>query len=218
MEAGPPGGKKLRWPKVMLISAGTGAPADRLVRLSRRARDAGIPLALQLREKALPDSELLRQARRLVQAGDPAHNPVMVNGRLDVALAAGAAGVHLPARGVALGRVRQAVGEALTVGVSTHSPEEVRSAVAGGADYILFGPVFATPSKAGMGEPQGLNGLRRAVEAAGSVPLLAVGGVTAETAAACREAGAWGVAVIRALLSAGDLLATLRGLAGEQEQ
>jgi len=200
----------------MLISAGTGAPADGLLRLSRRACEAGIPLALQLREKALPDSELLRQARRLVEAGDPARTPVMVNGRLDVALAAGAAGVHLPACGVPLGRVRQAVGEALTVGVSTHSPEEVRSAVAGGADYIIFGPVFATPSKAGLGEPQGLTGLGQAVEAAGSVPLLAVGGVTPETAGACREAGAWGVAVIRALLEAGDPLAALRGLAGEQ--
>ncbi len=201
----------------MLIRAGTGAAPDGLVRLSRRACEAGIPLALQLREKALPDSELLRQARHLVQAGDPAQTPVMVNGRLDVALAAGAAGVHLPARGVPLGRVRQAVGEALTVGVSTHSPEEVRSAVAGGADYIVFGPVFATPSKAGMGEPQGLTGLEQAVEAAGSVPLLAVGGVTPETAGACREAGAWGVAVIRALLEAGDPVAALRGLAGEKE-
>jgi thiamine-phosphate pyrophosphorylase len=198
----------------MFISAGTGAPADALLRLSRRAGEAGIPLALQLREKALPDAELLRQARRLVQGTDPAQAPVVVNGRLDVALAAGAAGVHLPARGAPLHRVRQAAGEALAVGVSTHSPQEVRSAAAGGADYIVFGPVFSTPSKAGMGEPQGLAGLERAVEAAGSVPLLAVGGVTTETAGACRETGAWGVAVIRALLEAADPLAALHELAG----
>jgi len=198
----------------MLISEGKGASVEGFLRLSRLAHEAGIPLALQLREKSLPDDELLRQACRLVQAGDPVQTPVVVNGRLDLALAADAAGVHLPGRGVPVGRVKRAVGEDRVVGVSTHSPEEVRSAAAGGADYIVFGPVFATPSKAGMGEPQGLLRLATAVQAAGSVPLLAVGGVTVETAGACREAGAWGVAVIRALLQARDPLAILRGLQG----
>lgn len=208
------GGWKLRWPRVMLISDGTGAPADRLVPVVRRAREAGIPLVLQLREKVLPAADLLRQARHVIQATDPAQIRVMVNGRLDVALAARAAGVHLPARGAPLRRVRHAAGEALAVGVSTHSEEEVRFAAAGGADYIVFGPVFATPSKAGLGEPQGLAALERAAGVAGSVPVFAVGGVTPETAGACREAGAWGVAVIRALLEAADPLAALRGLAG----
>lgn len=196
----------------MLISDGTGSPVDGLLTLARQACEAGIPLALQLREKSLSDAALLSQARRLVQATHPATTPVMVNGRLDVALAAGAAGVHLPGRGVPLHRVKRATDKNLVVGVSTHSSEEVRIAAAAGADYIVFGPVFATPSKAGMGSPQGLARLALAVEAAGSVPLFAVGGVTVETAGACREAGAWGVAVIRALLEAGDPLAVLRRL------
>jgi thiamine-phosphate pyrophosphorylase len=207
--------RKLRWPRVLFISDGAGAPFESMTRVAAAAQEAGIPLALQLREKALCGADLLQEAGRLVAATDPERIPVLVNGRLDVALAAGAAGVHLPAEGVPPGRVRAAVGRKLHVGVSTHSEEEVRQAVQQGADSILFGPVFSTPSKAGMGEPQGLERLARAAAAAGGVPLLAVGGVTPDTATSCRQAGAWGVAAIRALQDAADPVAVLKALAGE---
>jgi thiamine-phosphate pyrophosphorylase len=203
----------------MLISDGTGASVGILLQVARQACRAGLPLAVQLREKSLPGGELLRQARELVEGLRAADGeaPVVVNGRPDVALAAGAAGVHLPVRGLPVQRVRDAFSGRLKVGASTHSVEEVRRAVVAGADYVLFGPVFATPSKAGMGEPHGLEGLAKAGAAAGPVPLLAVGGITPRRAGSCRKAGAWGVAVIRALLHAADPAEAMRGLGGTME-
>lgn len=120
---------------------------------------------------------------------------LLVNGRADVALAAGADGVHLPSRGlpVALARKLAASHDRFLVGRSTHDPAEVAAAGAAGADYVVFGPVYGVPGK---GEPAGLERLRRA--SAHGVPVLALGGIDPSRLAAVAEAGAVGAAGIRA--------------------
>lgn len=162
--------------------------------------------AVQLREKDLGARELLALAERAREllAG---RARLLVNGRADVALAAGADGVHLTSTGLPVAAVRRwlsgRAGRRLLVGRSTHSPAEVAEAAAGGADYVTFGPVYATPSKAAYGPPPGLAGLRRA--AAHGLPVLALGGVTIERLEALASAGARGAAGIRLFLEPGRL-------------
>jgi thiamine-phosphate pyrophosphorylase len=125
---------------------------------------------------------------------------VLVNDRLDVALAANAAGVHLGEKSLPLETVsewRRSAGRPdFLIGVSCHSLEAARAAARGGADYVFFGPVFATPSKAAFGPPQGIERLRE-VCASVEIPVLAIGGVNLENARACITAGASGIAAIR---------------------
>jgi len=163
----------------------------------RQLADSGVD-AVQVREKDLDDRALfalVRRARSLL----PSAVLLLVNGRADVALAAGADGVHLPAAGLPAAPLRALaarLGRRLVVGRSTHSPQEVEEARREGADYVTFGPLYATPSKAAYGAPPGLDGLRRA--AAVGVPVLALGGVTdAARLVEAVRAGAAGVAGIR---------------------
>ena len=125
---------------------------------------------------------------------------VLVNDRLDVALAANAAGIHLGENSLSLEVVsewRRSTGRLdFILGVSCHSLESARAAERGGADYIFFGPVFATPSKAAFGPPQGIERLRE-VCASVEIPVLAIGGVNLENARACIAAGGAGIAAIR---------------------
>jgi thiamine-phosphate pyrophosphorylase len=150
--------------------------------------------ALQLREKRLDDLSSCRLARR-ARAALPPPAVLLVNGRADLALAAGADGVHLPADGVPAGAVRARFGSGLLIGVSTHRLEEVERARRDGADYVVFGPVYPTPAKAGLGEPAGPRALARA--AALGIPVYALGGVTLERFGEVAAAGAAGVAGIR---------------------
>ena len=126
---------------------------------------------------------------------------MIVNGRADIALAAGAVGVHLPSNGVSPAALRHRFGEGLLIGCSTHSLEEAQCAQARGADYVTFGPVFATPSKAAYGPPPGLEGLRQACQI--GIPVIALGGIGAKDVAAIAAVGAYGVAGIRAFHDAG---------------
>lgn len=161
---------------------------------------------VQLREKQLDAGELVRVARAMVEVfrGEGARTKLLVNGRADVAVAAGADGVHLTSRPGELTaeqvrRVFAAAGAGEpVVSVSCHTLEDVRRAVDGGADLVLFGPVFekrvaGTVVVAGLG----MEALREACEVAGRTPVLALGGVTEGNAAGCVEAGAAGVAGIR---------------------
>jgi thiamine-phosphate pyrophosphorylase len=109
-------------------------------------------LAVQLREKGTPDQEALGWAKQC-RAALTAAVPLYVNGRFDIALAARADGVHLPADGLPLSRVRANTPRGFRVGVSTHSAGEARKAIAGGADLVVLGPIFATPSKDAFGPP-----------------------------------------------------------------
>lgn len=170
---------------------------------------------VQIREKDLEARVLLglvQKAKQLV-AG---RCRILVNDRLDVAIAAGADGVHLSERSLRVGDAKRffaahnITGEFLA-GVSTHSLAAVPEAEASGADYAIFGPVFSTPSKLAYGWPQGVEQLREACRSA-AVPVLAIGGITAENARECISAGAAGIAAIRLFQAAKDLLATVEEL------
>ena len=167
---------------------------------------------IQLREKDLSGralAELLREALRRVPAGCR----IVLNDRLDVACALGAGGVHLGRESLSVEDARRlARGRGATqdflVGASTHSLAAALSAEKAGADYLVFGPVYATPSKAQYGPPQGIERLREVCHAV-SLPVLAIGGITLENARACLEAGAAGIAAIRLFAEASDLAAVV---------
>ena len=121
---------------------------------------------------------------------------LLVNDRADIALAAGADGVHLTSRSLPPVVVRNICGPEFLIGVSTRSLAEVRAAQAAGADFVVFGPIFDTESKRVFGEPQGLDKLREVTMELGDFPVLAIGGITNENIAACVSAGASGIAGI----------------------
>lgn len=168
-------------------------------------------LAVQLREKDLDDPALYELAVA-VRERLPAPLRLIVNGRPDVALAAGADGVHLPSTGLSVaavaGRWGTPAGGPLLVGVSTHRPEEVGAAGEAGADYATFGPLRPTPSKAGHGPPPGIDGL--AAAARHGLPLLALGGVGAGELEEVYAAGAFGASGIRCFADPGEREGTLR--------
>jgi len=158
---------------------------------------------IQIREKDLRTSDLLELTREAVRAVASANlnAHILVNDRLDIALAAGAAGVHLGTESV---QAREVVNwcrkgnapSGLLIGVSCHRFEEVREAEVAGADYVFFGPIFDTPSKRAFGTPQGTAQLR-AITRAAQIPVIAIGGIDDENAMECIDAGAAGIAAIR---------------------
>jgi thiamine-phosphate pyrophosphorylase len=164
---------------------------------------------VQLREKSLPTREILDLALRLRQiTADRVR--FVINGRADVALAAGADGVHLPSDGMSVEAARQILGEDAVVGQSVHSVEEARHDGGGSADYVELGTIFPSRSHPG-GSALGLDPIREAARF--GTPVLAVGGITPENIASVIEAGAAGVAVISAILSAPDPRAAAEQLA-----
>jgi len=165
---------------------------------------------VQLRAKSLEGRALFgaAEALRAVTRGRAA---LVVNDRVDVALAAGADGVHLPSAGLPAAVARRLGGPRFVVGVSTHSIDEIARAVATGADYVAYGPVWPTASPGPKAPPVGLGGLSRAVAAAGAVPLFALGGVDASRAAAVVSVGAR-VACIGAVLGRRDAAAAAAAL------
>jgi thiamine-phosphate pyrophosphorylase len=192
---------------------------------------------VQIREKDLSGKEcslLTREAVRLAASSspgdaartsisskteakrEPVPTRILVNDRLDVASAAQAGGVHLGERSVPPEEARRLVKSLhrekdFLIGVSCHSIEAAKAAERGGASYLFFGPVFATPSKAAYGVPQGLKRLAEVCRAV-ALPVLAIGGITLENAADCVSAGASGVAAIRLFQDAPDLVAVVRAL------
>jgi thiamine-phosphate pyrophosphorylase len=169
-----------------------------LATVIRETLGAGVDM-VQVREKDLPSRELmalveeaLRATRELGRGGAR----VVVNDRVDVALAVGAHGVHLAAHSMPVQVVRRFAPRPFVIGVSCHSLGEALAAESGGADYLVLGPVFETPSKLKYGPPLGLEKLRN-VTSRISIPVLALGGITVERLRPCLEAGASGIAGIR---------------------
>ena len=172
----------------------------------RRAAAAGAGW-IQIREKDLDSRSLVELARFAIAETRETSARVLVNDRLDVALAANAAGVHLGENSLPVEVVtewRRSTGRLdFLIGASCHSLESARAAERGGADYVFFGPVFATPSKAAFGAPQGTERLREVCASVG-IPVLAIGGVNVGNARECISAGAAGIAAIRLFQDAKD--------------
>lgn len=179
---------------------------ERAAELARRCAPG--QLAIQVRAKALEGAALAELARSIVTAARPYGALVLVNDRLDVALGVGADGVHLPERGLPIEDARAIAAKAgLLVGCSRHSAEAAAQAVREGADLVQLGPIWATPSKEGMGEPLGEVALREARREIGDAAcVVAVGGVDEARAEAARAAGAHAVAAIRAAWGVGALI------------
>jgi thiamine-phosphate pyrophosphorylase len=177
---------------------------------------------IQIREKDLSgrDSGLLTREALQRAVKSPASNAaparILVNDRLDVALSEGAGGVHLGENSLPLPEAKrlvkaQALSQHFLIGISCHSVETARSAASGGADYLFFGPIFATPSKAEFGAPQGLERLAEVCRAV-SIPVLAIGGITLANASGCLAAGASGIAAIRLFQDARDITSLVQSL------
>jgi thiamine-phosphate pyrophosphorylase len=175
----------------------TGRP---LIDVVHAALDGGVR-AVQLREKDLEGGELYHLALQLRKITEGYRARLFINERLDVALAVGADGVHLGQTSFPVAAARQLLGPDKLIGVSTHSLTEITTAV--GADFLVFGPVYFTPSKAAYGEPQGLDRLREAV-AQSSVPVFAIGGINVERIPHVFTVGAYGVAMISAISAVSD--------------
>ena len=200
---------------------GAADPVRSLLARIRRAQTAGVDW-VQLREQDMPARALLTLASAAI-GGPQTEARVLVNDRLDVALAAGAAGVHLggasvPAREAVRWLQKSNPPAGFRIGVSCHRRQEAREAEDAGASYVYFGPVFDTPSKKSYGPPQGT---QRLAEVCGAVriPVIAIGGVNEQNAAECVRAGAAGIAAIRMFQESRDgesLEQTLTRLHGER--
>lgn len=189
-----------------------GRPLEHVV---TEACASGLP-AVQLREKDLPVRPFLTLAQTLRRITREYRTRLLINGRVDVALAVEADGVHLPSDGLPPDQVRRLIGPKRLLGVSCHRVDEVVEAERSGADYVVFGPIYPTPSKAPYGPPLGTALLQQACSAV-EIPILAIGGVKRENMAALREAGAAGVAIISAVWTQEDIRRAMKGLWEEME-
>jgi thiamine-phosphate pyrophosphorylase len=159
--------------------------------------------AVQLREKDLSGRELYELACRLRACTSHYGAKLLLNDRLDIALAAGADGVHLGESSLPLPQVRKIAGEQLLVGVSCHNRETAHAAEENGADFITFSPIYYTPSKAPYGEPVGTERLAEVCRLL-RIPVFALGGITQQKVSAVLGCGAHGIALISAILAAQD--------------
>ncbi len=173
-----------------------------LQELVRQALDGGVR-TVQLREKDLPGAALFRLAEELRRITYEFHAGLIINDRLDVALAAEADGVHLGVNSLPVAVVRRLLGREKIIGYSAHAVAEALSAQIAGADFVTFGPVYHTPSKAAYGKPCGVETLAEAASAL-AIPVLALGGISPENITETLAANVQGVAVISAVLAAAD--------------
>lgn len=175
------------------------------------AHTSGRGVAIQLREKDLTGRELFELARELRRVCTSYDARLIINDRIDVALACDADGVHLPADSFSVADARKLLGPAKLIGCSTHSIDEVIAAGQAGADFVVFGPVFDPISKGAHGPAAGILMLRAACEAA-SIPVYALGGITADRVRELRDSGVSGVAVIGAVFGAESIADATRAL------
>lgn len=179
-----------------------------------RAAQAGCPL-IQIREKDLSARALCEFTRAAIAQARPHGARVLVNDRLDVALAAGADGVHLRVTSLPAAVVRQTVGRDFLLGVSTHSLTEAQRAEAGGADFIVCGPVYDTPSKRAYGAPLGVERLAEICRAV-KLPVFALGGITLDNFREPLQRGAAGIAAITLFTDLNTLQQSSKAILAQQ--
>lgn len=194
----------------LLAIAGPPVVPERRLRDACQAAVAGGVTALQLRWKEAPGGPLLQAVEAVLAA---CAVPVYVNDRADVALAAGAHGVHLGREDVPAGAVRAIAPRPFRIGISVGNPEEAETARAADVDYWSIGPMYATGTKPDAGRPMEPDGFRLlAALAPRGTPVIAIGGITAATAGDVLRAGAQGIAVSAAIFGAHDIEAAARAL------
>ncbi|MGZ8450194.1 MAG: thiamine phosphate synthase [Candidatus Deferrimicrobiaceae bacterium] len=188
--------------RVYLITDRRQAPGGDILRVVEGALDGGVR-AVQLREKDLSGKELYLLAGRMRELTARHGARLLVNDRVDVALAVGADGVHLGRSSMPASVARKLLGKEALIGCSTHSEKELREAAGRGADFATFGPVYPTPSKAAFGPPVGVTALAGACGRSG-IPVFALGGVGPHNVSEVMEAGAFGIALISGVVAAAD--------------
>lgn len=181
-----------------------------LVPLLQHVLSVAVP-AIQLRERDLPVRELVALAREVQALTNSGGSQFLINDRVDIALALDGAGVHLRSNSLPVSVARRLLGAERLLGLSVHSLEETVQAESQGADYVILGPIYETPSKQAFGAPIGIQTLEKACRAV-RIPVVGIGGVTAARAREMRQAGAFGVAVITAILGAEDVESATREL------
>jgi thiamine-phosphate pyrophosphorylase len=194
--------------RLTLVTDRTQTRGRELVTVVGECLAAGLP-AVQVREKDLGAADLALVCRRLRGLTLDTQALLIVNDRVDVALAVGADAVQRASTSLPVKDIRGLVGGQLKIGASVHSLPEAIEAEIHGADWVVFGPIYDTPSKRGFGPPQGLDKLGR-VAATVRIPVIAIGGITPERVPEVRRAGAQGVAVISAILTADSPAAATR--------
>lgn len=168
----------------------------------KEALDGGVK-AVQLREKDLPIRELLKLAEEMRKITKDAKAMLFINGRMDVAIAVEADGIHLGQTDLPVNVVRRIVGNRFLIGVSTHNLNEAKEAEASSADFITFGPIFETPAKLKYGKPVGIEALKR-VKSGASIPVYAIGGIKSGNIKQILDTEADGVALISAIIGANE--------------
>ena len=176
----------------------------------REALDGGVTL-VQYRAKTASSAEMYAEALQLKALCDSFKVPLIINDRLDIAMAVGAAGVHLGQDDLPCAAARKILGEDYIIGVSAHNQAEAKAALQSGADYLGCGAVFGTATKADV-KKLGTDGLAAICKAKG-LPVVGIGGVTADNYREVRAAGADGAAIVSGILAQPDISATVRAIA-----
>lgn len=181
-----------------------------LIDCVREALEGGVTL-VQYRAKTASSAEMYNEALQLKALCDSFKVPLIINDRLDIAMAVGAAGVHLGQDDLPCAAARKILGEDYIIGVSAHNPAEAKAALQSGADYLGCGAVFGTATKADV-KKLGTDGLAAICKAKG-LPVVGIGGVTADNYREVRAAGADGAAIVSGILAQPDISATVRAIA-----
>lgn len=181
-----------------------------LIDCVREALEGGVTL-VQYRAKTASSAEMYAEALQLKALCDSFKVPLIINDRLDIAMAVGAAGVHLGQDDLPCAAARKLLGEDYIIGVSAHNPAEAKAALQSGADYLGCGAVFGTATKADV-KKLGTDGLAAICKAKG-LPVVGIGGVTADNYREVRAAGADGAAIVSGILAQPDIRATVEAIA-----
>jgi thiamine-phosphate pyrophosphorylase len=188
--------------RLYLVTDATLSRGRALAEVVRQAVAGGVTV-VQLREKQASTRAFVARAEELAALLAPSRVPLIINDRIDVALAVGAAGVHLGQDDMPAAKARRLLGDDQVLGVSVSTPEEATRAEADGADYLAVSPLYATPTKRDAPTPVGLAGLA-AIRAATRLPLVAIGGLDADNLTPVLARGADGIAVVSAIMAADD--------------